>query len=182
MLLLSIYISIAIGISFICSVLEAVLLSISPSYIAQLKQQGHPASAQLEKLKADIDRPLASILTLNTIAHTIGAATAGAQAAVVFGSEALGIFSAVLTLAILVLSEIVPKTIGATYWRQLAPSAAVSLRWMVWALTPFVWFSEQITKRLARNHEAPKMRDELSAMVNFWQKRAESSQKANQRS
>ncbi len=165
MLLLSIYISIAIGISFICSVLEAVLLSISPSYIAQLKQQGHPASAQLEKLKADIDRPLASILTLNTIAHTIGAATAGAQAAVVFGSEALGIFSAVLTLAILVLSEIVPKTIGATYWRQLAPSAAVSLRWMVWALTPFVWFSEQITKRLARNHEAPKMRDELSAMV-----------------
>ena len=97
MLLLSIYISIAIGISFICSVLEAVLLSISPSYIAQLKQQGHPASAQLDKLKADIDRPLASILTLNTIAHTIGAATAGAQAAVVFGSEALGIFSAVLT-------------------------------------------------------------------------------------
>ncbi|MDW2458523.1 hemolysin family protein, partial [Vibrio sp. 1249-1] len=99
------------------------------------------------------------------IAHTIGAATAGAQAAVVFGSEALGIFSAVLTLAILVLSEIVPKTIGATYWRQLAPAAAVSLRWMVWALTPFVWFSEQITKRLARNHEAPKMRDELSAMA-----------------
>ncbi len=144
--------------------------------------RGTLLSAQLEKLKADIDRPLASILTLNTIAHTIGAATAGAQAAVVFGSEALGIFSAVLTLAILVLSEIVPKTIGATYWRQLAPSAAVSLRWMVWALTPFVWFSEQITKRLARNHEAPKMRDELSAMVPFWQKRAESSQKANQRS
>lgn len=165
MLLLSIYISIAIGISFICSVLEAVLLSISPSYIAQLNQQGHPAAEQLSKLKSDIDRPLASILTLNTIAHTIGAATAGAQAAVVFGSEALGIFSAVLTLAILVLSEIVPKTIGATYWRQLAPAAAVSLRWMVWALTPFVWFSEQITKRLARNHEAPKMRDELSAMA-----------------
>ncbi|MGI3098799.1 hemolysin family protein [Vibrio diabolicus] len=165
MLLLSIYISIAIGISFICSVLEAVLLSISPSYIAQLNQQGHPAAGQLAKLKSDIDRPLASILTLNTIAHTIGAATAGAQAAVVFGSKALGIFSAVLTLAILVLSEIVPKTIGATYWRQLAPTAAVALRWMVWALTPFVWFSEQITKRLARNHEAPKMRDELSAMA-----------------
>ncbi|NMV11717.1 DUF21 domain-containing protein, partial [Vibrio parahaemolyticus] len=102
----------------------------------QLNQQGHPAAGQLAKLKSDIDRPLASILTLNTIAHTIGAATAGAQAAVVFGSEALGIFSAVLTLAILVLSEIVPKTIGATYWRQLAPAAAVALRWMVWALTP----------------------------------------------
>ncbi|KJR36898.1 hemolysin [Vibrio navarrensis] len=165
MLLLTIYISIAIGISFICSVLEAVLLSISPSYIAQLKQQAHPAAEQLAKLKADIDRPLASILTLNTIAHTIGAATAGAQAAVVFGSEWLGVFSGVLTLGILVLSEIVPKTIGATYWRQLAPSAAATLRWMVWALTPFVWFSEQITKRLARNHEMPKMRDELSAMA-----------------
>jgi CBS domain containing-hemolysin-like protein len=112
MLLLTIYVSIAIGVSFICSVLEAVLLSISPSYIAQLKQNGHPAAESLDKLKTDIDRPLASILTLNTIAHTIGAATAGAQAAVVFGSQWLGVFSAVLTLGILVLSEIVPKTIG----------------------------------------------------------------------
>lgn len=165
MLLLTLYISIAIGVSFICSVLEAVLLSISPSYIAQLRQQDHPAAQQLTKLKTDIDRPLASILTLNTIAHTIGAATAGAQAAVVFGSEWLGVFSGVLTLGILVLSEIVPKTIGATYWRQLAPAAATTLRWMVWALTPFVWFSEQITKRLASNQELPKMRDELSAMA-----------------
>ena len=165
MLLLTIYVSIAIGVSFICSVLEAVLLSISPSYIAQLKQNGHPAAESLDKLKTDIDRPLASILTLNTIAHTIGAATAGAQAAVVFGSQWLGVFSAVLTLGILVLSEIVPKTIGATYWRQLAPASATVLRWMVFFLTPFVWFSEQITKRLARGHEAPKMRDELSAMA-----------------
>lgn len=165
MLLLTLYVSIAIGVSFICSVLEAVLLSISPSYIAQLRQQGHPAAESLTKLKADIDRPLASILTLNTIAHTIGAAIAGAQAAVVFGSQWLGVFSAVLTFAVLLLSEIVPKTIGATYWRQLAPTAATVLRWMVWALTPFVWFSEQITKRLASGHEAPKMRDELSAMA-----------------
>ncbi len=165
MLLLSVYISISIGVSFICSVLEAVLLSISPSYIARLRQQGHPAAGALHKLKEDIDRPLASILTLNTIAHTIGAASAGAQAAVVFGSEWVGVFSGVLTLGILVLSEIVPKTIGATYWRQLAPMTAVVLRWMVWALTPFVWFSEQITKRLARHQEAPKMRDELSAMA-----------------
>ena len=165
MLLLTIYVSVAIGVSFICSVLEAVLLSITPSYLAQLRQQGHPAAEKLSKLKADIDRPLASILTLNTIAHTIGAASAGAQAAVVFGSEWLGVFSGVLTLGILVLSEIVPKTIGATYWRQLSPLAAITLRWMVWALTPFVWFSEQITKRLARGHQAPKMRDELSAMA-----------------
>lgn len=165
MFLLAIYISVAIGVSFICSVLEAVLLSITPSYLAQLRQQGHPAATRLAGLKADIDRPLASILTLNTIAHTIGAATAGAQAAVVFGSKWLGLFSAVLTLGILVLSEIVPKTIGATYWRELAPHAALILRWMVWALTPFVWFSEQITKRLARKVEAPKLRDELSAIA-----------------
>ncbi|MCF4176200.1 CNNM domain-containing protein [Vibrio sp. McD22-P3] len=165
MFLLTVYIAIAIGVSFICSVLEAVLLSITPSYLAQLRQQEHPAAEKLSKLKAELDRPLASILTLNTIAHTIGAATAGAQAAKVFGSQWLGVFSAVLTLGILVLSEIVPKTIGATYWRQLAPTAATILRWMVWALTPFVWFSEQITKRLARGHEAPKMRDELSAMA-----------------
>ncbi|MGR5288162.1 CNNM domain-containing protein [Vibrio maritimus] len=165
MFLLTVYITVAIGVSFICSVLEAVLLSITPSYLAQLRQKGHPAAEKLTKLKAELDRPLASILTLNTIAHTIGAASAGAQAAKVFGSQWLGVFSAVLTLAILVLSEIVPKTIGATYWRQLAPVSATILRWMVWALTPFVWFSEQITKRLARGHETPKMRDELSAMA-----------------
>lgn len=165
MLLLTIYVSIAIGVSFICSVLEAVLLSISPSYIAQLKQNQHPAAEKLGKLKSDIDRPLASILTLNTIAHTIGAASAGAQAAVVFGSQWLGVFSAVLTLGILLLSEIVPKTIGATYWRQLAPGSASILNWMVWALTPFVWFSEQITKRLSRGSVEPKLRDEISAMA-----------------
>lgn len=109
MFLLTVYIAVAIGVSFICSVLEAVLLSITPSYLAQLRQQQHPAAEKLNQLKADIDRPLASILTLNTIAHTIGAASAGAQAAVVFGSEWLGVFSAVLTLGILVLSEIVPQ-------------------------------------------------------------------------
>ncbi|WP_261816206.1 CNNM domain-containing protein [Vibrio gallicus] len=165
MLLLTLYVSIAIGVSFICSVLEAVLLSISPSYIAILKQNQHPAAKKLGKLKADIDRPLASILTLNTIAHTVGAASAGAQASVVFGSQWLGVFSAVLTLGILLFSEIIPKTIGATYWRQLAPVSASILRWMVWALTPFVWFSEQITKRLSKKSVEPKLREEISAMA-----------------
>ncbi|MGF1726582.1 CNNM domain-containing protein [Photobacterium nomapromontoriensis] len=165
MILLTIYIAVAIGVSFICSVLEAVLLSISPSYIGTLRQQGHPAAARLTALKDNIDRPLASILTLNTIAHTIGAATAGAQATVVFGSEWLGVFSAVLTIGILLLSEIIPKTIGATYWRQLAPLTATLLRWMVVLLIPLVWVSEQITRRLSRGHQAPKLRDELSAMA-----------------
>lgn len=165
MFLLTVYITIAIGVSFVCSVLEAILLSITPSYLAQLRQQGHASATKLSKLKEDIDRPLASILTLNTIAHTIGAAGAGAQAATVFGSQWLGVFSAVLTLGILLLSEIVPKTIGATYWRQLAPTASVVLGWMIWLLTPFVWLSEQITKRLASGHVQPKLRDEISAMA-----------------
>ncbi|WP_068711627.1 CNNM domain-containing protein [Vibrio tritonius] len=165
MFLLTVYVCVAIGISFICSVLEAVLLCITPSYIAQLRQKGDPAAQRLYNLKADIDRPLASILTLNTIAHTIGAASAGAQAAIVFGSEWLGVFSAVLTLGILVLSEIVPKTIGASYWRELAPTTARILQWMVWFLTPFVWFSQQITRRLSRNTEHPKYREEMSAMA-----------------
>lgn len=165
MFLLTIYITIAIGVSFVCSVLEAILLSITPSYLAQLRQKKHPSAPKLSQLKDNIDRPLASILTLNTIAHTIGAAGAGAQAAAVFGNQWLGLFSALLTLGILLLSEIVPKTIGATYWRQLAPIAATMLGWMVWALTPFVWLSEQITKRLARGHTPPKLRDEMSAMA-----------------
>lgn len=96
MILLTVYITTAIGVSFVCSVLEAVLLSISPSYIATLRQQNHPAAEKLTALKDNIDRPLASILTLNTIAHTIGAATAGAQATIVFGSEWLGVFSGVI--------------------------------------------------------------------------------------
>ena len=165
MVLLTIYISVAIGVSFICSVLEAVLLSISPGYIGTLRQQNHPSAAKLAALKNNIDRPLASILTLNTVAHTVGAATAGAQATVVFGSEWLGVFSGALTVGILLLSEIIPKTIGATYWRQLAPTSAIILRWMVILLMPLVWVSEQITRRLAHGHVQPKLRDELSAMA-----------------
>lgn len=174
MLLLVIYISVAISVSFICSILEAVLLCITPSYIAQLRRQEHPSAERWSKLKEDMDPPLASILTLNTISHTIGASISGAQAAVVFGSEWLGVFSAVLTFGILVLSEIVPKSIGSTYWRQLAPLTATILRWMIWILTPFVWFSSQITKRLtARNQETPKIRDEISAMAMLAQENGE---------
>lgn len=165
MILLIIFVTVAIGVSFICSVLEAVLLSITPSYLAKMRQQGDPAAKILSKLKDDIDRPLASILTLNTIAHTVGAAASGAQATKVFGDAWLGVFSALLTLAILVLSEIVPKTIGATYWRQLAPKSGKILTAMVWALTPIVWASKQLTRRLSHGKEEPKLRDEISAMA-----------------
>ncbi len=169
--LLILFILLAIGVSFICSVLEAVLLSLTPSYLAQMRQDQHPSAKRLSRFKTNIDRPLASILTLNTIAHTIGAAGAGAQAANVFGNQWLGVFSALLTLAILLLSEIVPKTIGATYWRQLAPITARILSVMVWALKPFVWISEQITKRLSHNIHPVTIRDELSAMaILAWEK------------
>ncbi|RLV59458.1 HlyC/CorC family transporter [Parashewanella curva] len=165
MLLLLVYVSIAIGISFLCSILEAVLLSITPGYLAYLKKQGKPSYKPLETLKDDIDKPLASILTLNTIAHTIGAASAGAHATVVFGSEWLGVFSAVLTLGILLLSEIIPKTIGATYWRQLAPITGFVLNWLVWVLTPFVWISSIVTRFVSHQKPEPQLREELSAIA-----------------
>jgi Mg2+/Co2+ transporter CorB len=95
--------------------MEAVILSVTPSYIAALEQSGAPTGKRLRRLKADIDRPLAAILSLNTIAHTVGAAGAGAQAVAVFGEAYVGVISAVLTLLILVLSEIIPKTLGALF-------------------------------------------------------------------
>ncbi|MCE0493815.1 CNNM domain-containing protein [Vibrio salinus] len=164
MLLLTIYVLVAIIVSFLCSILEAVLLSITPSYIAQQKNIGSSFATKLLILKQDIDRPLASILTLNTIAHTIGAAGAGAQAVIVFGNEWLGVFSAILTLAILLLSEIIPKTIGATFWRWLTPITVHILSFMVKALFPLVWLSEQITRPFSRNQFQPKIRDEIYAM------------------
>ncbi|MBM7074135.1 HlyC/CorC family transporter [Shewanella sp. 202IG2-18] len=165
MLLLMIYVAIAIGVSFLCSIFEAVLLSITPGYLAYLKKQGKPSYQQLKKLKDDVDRPLASILTLNTIAHTIGAASAGAHATVVFGSEWLGVFSAVLTLGILLLSEIIPKTIGATYWRQLASITGYTLNWMVWILSPFIWISSIVTRFVSHQKPEAQLREELSAIA-----------------
>ncbi|MDX1594368.1 MAG: hemolysin family protein [Gammaproteobacteria bacterium] len=148
MLLLVIYVLIALGFSFLCSIAEAVILSVTTPHIMLLKQQGKASGALLEELKRDINSPLAAILTLNTIAHTVGAAGAGAQAAKVFGSASLGITSAVLTLLILVFSEIIPKTLGAHYWKQLAPATAWTLRGLIWLLRPFVWLSAKLTSGL----------------------------------
>ena len=149
MLTLFIYLAIALGFSFLCSIAEAVLLSITTAYISVLDQQGKPSGKRWWLLKRDIDSPLSAILTLNTIAHTIGAAGVGAQAAIVFGNQYLGIVSAILTLLILFLSEIIPKTLGSVYWRQLAPSVAFVLQYLVWALFPFVWVSKFITRKIA---------------------------------
>lgn len=149
MTLLIIYVLSAILFSFLCSIAEAVLLSVTSGYIELKQKEGHKSGELLKELKADVNKPLAAILTLNTIAHTIGAAGAGAQATAVFGEAYLGIISAVLTLLILVFSEIIPKTLGAHYWRQLAPVTAVSLKKLIWLLYPFVKMSEKLTGGLS---------------------------------
>ncbi|MET1257199.1 CNNM domain-containing protein [Aliikangiella maris] len=166
MILLIVYILVAILFSFACSIFEAVLLSINNAHIAILEKKQDKTGALLKDLKKDISKPLAAILTLNTIAHTIGAAGAGAQAAAVFGNAYVGVASAVLTLLILVFSEIIPKTLGATYWRQLAPITAFSLKYMIIVLYPFVKMSEMITGRLS---DGPTLngfsREEFAAMA-----------------
>ncbi|RDV24217.1 DUF21 domain-containing protein [Alteromonas aestuariivivens] len=166
MLLLIVYIMIALGFSFLCSIAEAVILSVSSAYISVLEKEKRPSGQLLRLLTDDINRPLAAILTLNTIAHTMGAAGAGAQAASVFGETYLGVISAVLTLLILVFSEIIPKTLGAVYWRNLAPVTAYFLKYLTWLLTPFVKMSEWLTKGFKEDSPLRGLsRTELHAMA-----------------
>ena len=164
--LLVVYIVLAIGVSFLCSIMEAVLLSVSPAYIGALEKTKPAVAARLRELKDDVDRPLAAILTLNTVAHTIGAAGAGAEAASYFGSGAIGIFSALLTLGILVVSEIIPKTLGAVYWRGLAPIVARMLKPLIYLLYPLVLMSQWFAKLLTRGErEGDVSREELAALA-----------------
>ncbi|SEA10411.1 CNNM domain-containing protein [Microbulbifer marinus] len=166
MILLLVYVLIALGFSFLCSIAESVILSVTTPYVSLLEREGHRAGRVLRKLKEDINAPLAAILTLNTIAHTAGAAGAGAQAAAVFGNQYLGIASAILTLLILVFSEIIPKTLGALYWRQLAPVMAYALRVLVWLLYPFVKMSEWLTRGMSRGPTLTGFsRDEFAVMA-----------------
>lgn len=171
MLLLIIYVLIALGFSFLCSIAEAVLLSVTVGYIAVMERENKPSGVLWRNLKEDINKPLAAILTLNTIAHTVGAAGAGAQAMVVFGNASLGIVSAVLTLLILVISEIIPKTLGAHYWQSLAPVTAYCVRALVWVLYPFVKLSEYLTRSIAHGPGLRGFnRDEFAAMAELsWQ-------------
>ena len=163
---LVLYAVLALGVSFCCSLLESVLLSVTPSYVAHLEADQHRAALTLRDLKLRIDRPLAAILGLNTCANTIGAAGVGAEAIRLWGSEALAIASAALTLLILFLSEIVPKTLGALYWRQLAPTAARILPWMIVLLLPLVWLSQRISTVVGRGRGSGLMRrEEITALA-----------------
>lgn len=142
------------------------MLSVRPAYIAGLRDSNPAGAALLSELKADIERPLAAILILNTVAHTVGAAGVGAQAGVVFGSHALAIVSGALTFLILVFSEIIPKTLGANYWRKLAPFSARMLRWMILAMYPLVAASRALTQLLSSDESHPTVsRVELQGLV-----------------
>ncbi len=166
--LLFIYMGLTLGFSFLCSVAEATLLSLTSPYVSLLEKQGKPAGILLRHFKDNINRPLAAILTLNTIANTVGAASVGVQAAEVFGHAAVGIASGILTLLILVFSEIIPKTLGALYWRQLAPAVAYFLKYLVYFLYPFVLMAEFLTKMLARDKGLSGLsREEFSVMADL---------------
>ncbi|GLS28010.1 CNNM domain-containing protein [Marinibactrum halimedae] len=178
MVLLVAYVVLAVGISFLCSIAEAVILSVTTSYIAALEQQGKPSGRRLKTLKSDINSPLAVILTLNTIAHTVGAAGAGAQAAMLFGNVYMGIFSGVLTLVILIFSEIIPKALGAQYWRMLAPTTAFVLSSLVRWMGPFVWLTKKITERMEHSEATLKgfSRQEFAAMAELGREEGELTQ------
>ena len=164
MSLLIAFAALSIGFSFLCSVLEAALLSVTPSYVASLKAGSPRLFSRLRRLKDHIDDPLAAILTLNTIAHTGGATGVGAEVAVLFGEAWLGLASAAMTLAILVLSEIIPKTIGAKHWRRIAPYLPAVLGVMMTILAPFVWLSKKVTRRIGTAEEVD-VRSEISALA-----------------
>ncbi len=168
MTLLVLYVVFAIGVSFLCSIMEAVILSVTPGYLASIREKRPGTASRLRHFKENVDQPLAAILSLNTIAHTGGAAGAGAQAATVFGSAWLGLFSAILTLAILFLSEIIPKTIGAIYWRQLAPAVTRVLTWLMVPLMPLVWLSGLASRAISSSHNPVHVsRDEIRALADL---------------
>ncbi|HSP11290.1 MAG TPA: CNNM domain-containing protein [Salegentibacter sp.] len=168
--LLIFYAFISIFFSFLCSILEAALLSFTPSYIKVKKREGKDYADTLAHFKRDIDRPLIALLTVNTIAHTVGAILVGVQAEKAFGdgTNIVGIVSAVMTLAILILSEIIPKTIGATYWQSLGNFTATTLNLMIFPLkyTGILWLMMLTTKLIGKSaHVTSMSREEFAAIT-----------------
>ena len=157
----------AMGISFLCSVLESVLMTTTYSYINVREEEGYTPASLMKSYKDDTSRPLAAILSLNTIANTIGAAGVGMQVTAVFGSKWFGLMSAITTILILVFAEIIPKVIGTTYWRELMGFTARTIRALIYILYPFVLLVELITKAFPDNEDDPTVsREEVLAMVN----------------
>ncbi|MCL2130913.1 MAG: CNNM domain-containing protein [Lentimicrobiaceae bacterium] len=168
MSLLIFFLLLAMLISFSCSLLESVLLSTPISFVNMKEAEGHKRANTLKDFKEHIDKPLAAILSINTIANTVGAAGVGAQAVVVFENAYFGIVSAVLTLLLLVFSEIFPKTIGSRFYRSLAMKIVLPLKCMIFIAYPFVLLSKLMTKILGNDsNEATVSREEVSAMMDI---------------
>ena len=144
----------ALVVSFLCSIFESVLLSISPARVEGLVNEGKRSGELMQDFKANIDVPIAAILIVNTIAHTIGATVAGASYAEVFSEQSLWIFSLVFTLAVLLLTEIIPKTLGVTFAGKLATPVAHAIHYLTLALNPLVWAASRISRALRGKHEA----------------------------
>ena len=178
MILLISYVLLALVVSFLCSVLEATLLTVTPVSIERAKANGVKWAGRMGRLKGDIDRPLSAILTLNTMAHTMGAAGAGAQWAVMYGNAYEAVFAGGLTLAILVVTEIIPKTLGARYAIQLAGPVSWLLPWLIRFLAPLVWLSKKTTRLISfgKTDEEPHHREELLAVARMGEKSGEVSQ------
>lgn len=171
MTLLIVYAIVSIFFSFLCSILEAVLLSLSPTFLKMKLDEGKAYAQKLIHFKKDIDIPLTAILTVNTVAHTVGAILVGVQAEKTFGSgnNAVGIVSAIMTMLILVLSEIVPKTIGATYWKSLGRFTAICLTILIFPLkwTGILWVLTLTTKVIGKSaHIHTMSREEFIAIAN----------------
>lgn len=167
MTLLFIYLAIAIGVSFLCSILEAVLLSITPSFVEQIQTIKPKHGAVLAKVKARLEESLASILILNTFAHTMGAAGVGAQAIGIFGEKWETLIAVLLTLVILYFSEIIPKTLGATFWRNLAIPSAFVITWLVKVVYPLVWLSTRLTSSFKQGKDSEITREEIIALASL---------------
>ncbi len=163
MTLLFIYLFLAVFISFMCSLLEAVILSITPSFINTEVNNGKKYAKILKKLKEEIDRPLAAILTLNTIAHTVGAAGVGSEVNKIYGDELVAVASGVLTFVILIFSEIIPKTLGAGNWKSFAPFTAYCIRFMILILYPIVSLTEIISDLVGGKRKNNFTREEMIA-------------------
>lgn len=160
------YMILALVVSHLCSVLESVLLSTPLSFINNLEQQNVPGAARLKKMKSEIDRPISSILVINTIANTVGASLVGSEAAMLFSSTGVGVVSAVFTFCVLLFSEIIPKTIGSTYWRQLALPASKVIRAYIFITYPLVLLIERVTRFISNGSSTVSMsREEVAAVV-----------------
>lgn len=170
MTLLFVYLAIAIGISFLCSILEAVLLSITPSYVEQLSETNPRSGQMLAKCKDKLDQSLSSILILNTFAHTMGAAGVGSQALRIFGEKWETMIAVLLTLVILYFSEIIPKTLGATFWRTLAVPSVYIINWLVKLVYPLVWLATRMTRLFSRNKKNEITREEIIALASLGHK------------